>query len=162
MEEEKNLEFHSELKAVPFEGLNSQEMNLIHKAIGARDRSHSPYSNFKVGAAILMANGQVVLGANQENAAYPSGLCAERVAMFSAGVEFPKERMEALAVCVDERATNLPFPCGGCLQVMSEYEFMQKESLKLYLIHPTKELVYTTQSTRDLLPFSFNESHLPD
>lgn len=162
MEEPKNIVFQCELKARPFSALSTKELNLVHKALGARNRSHAPYSKFQVGAALLLSNGHIVLGANQENAAYPSGLCAERVALFTAGVQYPKEKVEAIAVCVMEGAKQLPLPCGGCLQVMSEYEYQQKSAIKVYLIEEDKELVYLTESTRDLLPFSFNESHLPN
>jgi cytidine deaminase len=145
-----------------YEELSESELNLIHKALGARDRSHSPYSNFQVGAAALLSNGEIVLGANQENAAYPSGLCAERVALFSAAIQFPKEQVKLLAVCVPDDAAGLPFPCGSCLQVAAEYEFKQEEHIKLFLIQPVNQVVYLAKSVKHLLPFSFNKSHLQD
>ncbi len=157
-----DLTFNCNLKAVPFAELSESEMQLVNAALDARKSSHSPYSNFQVGAALRLENQQIVSGSNQENAAYPSGLCAERVALFAAGAQHPNVDIESLAVCVKQGAPNLPFPCGGCLQVMSEYEHKQDKAMTLYLIHPTKDLVYRAQSTRDLLPFGFNESHLPD
>lgn len=136
-------------------------MQLVELCLKARSRSRAPYSEFEVGASLLLENGQFVLGANQENAAYPSGLCAERTALFSSGVNFPGVPIKALAVSVPDDAPQIPFPCGGCLQVMAEYEFEQKQPLKVYLVHNSKHLVYLAEGTKHLLPFSFNESHLP-
>tara|TARA_B100001115_G_scaffold184921_1_gene189866 strand:+ start:2634 stop:3122 length:489 start_codon:yes stop_codon:yes gene_type:complete len=158
----KKLEFHCELQAQSYEDLKPSEWELVQKALEARNRSHSPYSKFQVGAAVRLANQTIIQGANQENAAYPSGLCAERVALFAAGVQFPNMTFEALAVCVPDTSTNLPFPCGGCLQVMAEYEYKQQSGLELFLIYPAEELVFRAESTRHLMPFSFNESHLPE
>lgn len=162
MEKHQDLEFTCRLRAIPYSELEEQDLDLVKQALEARKTSHSPYSKFSVGAALRMENGAIILGSNQENAAYPSGLCAERVALFAAGVQLPKEPMDTLAVCVMDGATNLPFPCGGCLQVMSEYEYQQNKPLKVLLIVQSKDLIYKANSVKDLLPFSFNESHLPD
>lgn len=162
MDKHQDLEITCRLQAVPYSELEEQDLDLVKQALEARKTSHSPYSKFSVGAALRMQDGTVVIGSNQENAAYPSGLCAERVALFAAGAQMPKERMDTIAVCVMDGATDLPFPCGGCLQVMSEYEYQQKEALKVLLIVQSKDLVYRANSVKDLLPFSFNESHLPD
>jgi cytidine deaminase len=161
LEESRNLKFQCELKAIPFAELNAEERELAERCLKARDNSRAPYSNFPVGAALLLKNGEHIIGANQENAAYPSGLCAERTALFAAGVNYPGVQIEALAVSIPDHAPHIPFPCGGCLQVMAEYEYAQKQALKVYLVHSDREWVYLAEGTRHLLPFSFNESHLP-
>ena len=161
MKKYQDLEITCRLQAQSYSELEQEDLDLVKRALEARETSHSPYSKFSVGAALRLKNGAVIIGSNQENAAYPSGLCAERVALFSAGVQMPNEPMETLAVCVKDGATDWPFPCGGCLQVMSEYEFKQDAPLTVLLIVQAKELVYRASSIKDLLPFSFNESHLP-
>lgn len=162
MEDPKDLTFNCRLRALPFQSLNKEQSILVQRALDARSRSYSPYSKFQVGAALELESGDIVIGANQENAAYPSGLCAERVALFTAGVQFPNLKIQALAVSIMEGSPHIPFPCGSCLQVMSEYEHQQAQTFPIYLIHAAKEVVYVSESTRDLLPFSFNESHLPE
>lgn len=162
MEEKFGLSFNCELKGRQRKDLESWEETLVQKSLEARNFSRSPYSKFQVGAALLLSNGEHVLGANQENAAYPSGLCAERTALFSAAVQFPGIEIVAIGVSIPDHAPHIPFPCGGCLQVMAEYEYEQKSPMKVYLIHPNGEQVYIAEGLRNLLPFGFNESHLPE
>jgi cytidine deaminase len=138
------------------------ELNLWNQAKKACDKSYSPYSNFGVGAAILLRNGEVVLGANQENAAYPSGLCAERVAFFTCGVQFPMEEIQMIAVIA--RKANTTFfvpaaPCGACRQVMSEYEDKQQKPIAL-LFQTGANGVFKINAVADLLPFKFGSEHL--
>ena len=102
-----------------FEELHEKDQELMNRAIQARENAYAPYSNFKVGAAVLMENGEVVIGSNQENASYPSGLCAERVAVFQAGAKYPGLTIEAIAITAasDHYLVNQPAgPCGNCRQ----------------------------------------------
>jgi cytidine deaminase len=135
---------------------------LITEALKARANSYAPYSNFPVGAAVLLENGQVVQGNNQENAAYPSGLCAERTALFASRAVHPKQKITAIAVCVKQSAKHVPFPCGGCLQVMAEVEQSQDFPLAVYLIHHDAQTVWRAKNVGQLLPFAFGAKHLKD
>src|SRR3970040_2328597 len=100
--------------------------NLMEQAIATRKKAYAPYSKFRVGVAILLDNGKIVLGSNQENAAYPSGLCAERVAIFQAGAVYPEAKIIRMAITAasDTNTTAAPIPpCGACRQSIAEYEF---------------------------------------
>src|SRR5690554_7087575 len=108
----------------------------MKKAQQAREDAYAPYSRFKVGAALLLDSGEVITGNNQENAAYPSGLCAERVVVFSAGANFPGQTMTALTITIrsESRKIGEPLaPCGACRQSLLEYEQKQKSPLSIYL-----------------------------
>src|SRR5690606_151667 len=99
------------------EELTEVARELMQKAVEARKKAYAPYSKFKVGAALLLSNGEVVIGSNQENASYPSGLCAERVAVFQAGAQFPDAQVELMAISAasDRRTVLTPVPpCGAC------------------------------------------------
>jgi cytidine deaminase len=131
---------------------------LMEQAITIRKNAYAPYSKFKVGAAILLSNGKVVLGSNQENAAYPSGLCAERVAIFQAGTLYPRETILqiALSASSDVNETKQPIPpCGACLQAISEYELKQKAGIAISFMGNTGE-IYQTESVKNLLPLMFD------
>lgn len=141
--------------------LSEAWQELVQKADAARSGSHSPYSNFQVGAALLLDSGEVVIGSNQENAAYPSGLCAERTALFWAGANYPNQKVLAIAVTVPNRAEHIPFPCGSCLQVISEYQHKQELPINILLKHPQSQQVYLAKGVQNLLPFAFEKSHLP-
>lgn len=124
--------------------------------------AYAPYSGFKVGAIIKLENGEMVSGSNQENAAYPSGLCAERVAVFSAGSSFPGIKMTEIFIQIDPGPGRLGFPaapCGACRQVMLEYEEKQGAPLKIYC-RGTGPEVLCFESVNELLPFSFGKTHL--
>ncbi len=124
----------------------------------AVDHAYAPYSRYKVGAAILLDNGQIVQGNNQENAVYPLGLCAERVALFSAGTNFPEAKPLVLAITIASQ--NKPgFPCGSCRQAMVEFESRFDQKIKL-LIDSKDDQVIVIDSVRDILPFSFDENNL--
>ena len=132
--------------------------SLVKKSEEAQLSSYAPYSRFKVGAAILMENGEIVLGSNQENAAYPSGLCAERVAFFSAGVLHSDTTINAIAISAsaDKFDINeLLSPCGACRQVMLEYEHKQGENI-LVILKGVGSQVVVFNSLKDLLPVPFN------
>lgn len=151
---------HSELEPLALASLNADDRALVDSALLARESSHSPYSQFAVGAALRLRNGQIVKGSNQENAAYPSGLCAERTALFFAGAEYPREAVEKIVVCVPDRVTHLPFPCGACLQVMAESQARQAQALEVWLLHPSEPVVYRAANVDQLLPFAFVKDNL--
>lgn len=148
--------------------LNERELNeisgpyreLVQQARDARNNSYSPYSGFAVGAAVMLETGEVFSGSNQENAAYPSGLCAERTALFFAKHQHPKKRVEAIAVTVDERSRHLPFPCGSCLQVISEFEAQQKDPIQILLVHPQQNKLWQANGVKNLMPFAFGKENL--
>ncbi|MBO6067751.1 MAG: cytidine deaminase [Bacteroidales bacterium] len=137
--------------------LPAEWKSLLQKAIDATGRAYAPYSNFKVGAAILLDNGEVVCGSNQENAAYPSGLCAERSACYYAGATYPGARMLAIAVaaCQDDRLTETPtYPCGACRQALVEYEELGGAPMTVIVGSAGRVEVFA--SVKDLLPFYFD------
>ena len=144
------------------ENLNHEEQNLMQQAITIRKKAYAPYSNFRVGAAILLDNGEVVLGSNQENAAYPSGLCAERVAIFYAGANFPDAKILKIAITAtsDFAANTTPIPpCGSCRQSIAEYEFKQELPIEMYFMGESG-MVYKSNSLKNLLPFTFDKNFL--
>lgn len=110
--------------------LHGNVQSLMQQSITARHNAYAPYSNFTVGCAILLENGEVVTGNNQENAAYPSGLCAERVAIYAAGAQYPGVAIEMMALTaspIDDSLTIPVPPCGACRQAIAEYENRQKK-----------------------------------
>jgi cytidine deaminase len=134
----------------------------MHQAVETRKNAYAPYSKFRVGAAILLDNGKVVLGSNQENAAYPSGLCAERVAIFQAGAIYPDAKIIKLAITAasDSNPTLSPIPpCGACRQSIAEYEFKQNTPIEIYFMGESGE-VYKSNSIENLLPLSFDKTSL--
>jgi len=142
--------------------LPSEIQSLMEKAIETRKKAYAPYSKFRVGAAILLDNGQIVLGSNQENAAYPSGLCAERVAIFQAGAIYPDAKIVKLAITAasDTNPTMSPIPpCGACRQSIAEYEFKQDIPIEIYFMGESGE-VYKSDSIANLLPLSFDKKYL--
>lgn len=136
--------------------------NLMQKAIKVRDKAYSPYSRFQVGAAILLDNGKVVTGSNQENASYPSGLCAERTAIFYAGSQYPKQLIKSIALTassIDKINTKPVPPCGACRQAIAEYEQKQKSAISIYFMGKTGK-VKMVESLLSLLPLAFSEEYL--
>lgn len=136
--------------------------SLMNDAIAVRKKAYAPYSKFRVGAALLLDNGQIVLGSNQENAAYPSGLCAERAAIFHAGSVYPEATIVKMAITAasDTNPTLAPIPpCGSCRQSIAEYEFRQKQPIEIYFMGESGE-VYKSDSLENLLPFSFDKNFL--
>ena len=133
---------------------------LYKKAIEARERAYAPYSNFKVGAALMLENGEIFTGNNQENAAYPSGLCAERVAVSAARSVFPSVAITSLVIVTSAKHIQEPIsPCGSCRQVLVEYEFDQNKSFDIYLQSQNDHIIRVT-SAKHLLPFSFHSDIL--
>jgi cytidine deaminase len=142
--------------------LPSEDKVLMNKAIEVRKTAYAPYSKFSVGAAILLENDQVVLGNNQESAAYPSGMCAERVAIWKAGSDFPGVKIKKLAISASSTISKVDKPvgpCGGCRQTLSEYEINQKEAMEVIFMGEVGEVIKTS-SLLSLLPFSFDSSYL--
>ena len=140
------------------EELGAADRALLEAAIDAVKGSYAPYSKFNVGAAVRLADGTVVKGANQENAAFPSGLCAERTAMFAAGAQHPGVAFESLAVVCswDGSLTQAPgAPCGACRQVMAQYERLAGKPLRIILGSGGPILVFT--GVESLMPLIFND-----
>ncbi len=148
-----------------YEGISdlpSEIQSLMEQAIETRKNAYAPYSRFRVGAAILLDNGKIILGSNQENAAYPSGLCAERVAIFQAGAIYPNAKIVKLAITAasDTNPTLSPIPpCGACRQSIAEYEFKQDTPIEIYFMGESGE-VYKSNSINNLLPLSFDKTSL--
>ena len=149
-----------EFTEVPLHELNEIEKTLYDKALNASQKAYAPYSRFHVGAAALLENGQIVTGCNQENAAYPSGLCAERVTLFAAAANYPDTPVEALAIiaCQNGQIKEQISPCGACCQVLIETETRFDRPIKIMLCG--KEQVRILSSSRMLLPFSFTSNDL--
>lgn len=152
-------------KATLFENLEelfSEDRMLMNKAIQARKNAYAPYSKFSVGAAILLENKEIICGNNQENAAYPSGMCAERVAVWKAGSEYPNVKIIKIAITASSSITKVDKPvgpCGACRQSLSEYEIKQKQHFEILFMGETGQIIKTT-SLQSLLPFSFDSSYL--
>lgn len=137
--------------------LTPVEKSLLDAARRATYRSYSPYSGFSVGAAVLLDDGTIVEGSNQENSSYPQGICAERTAIFYAGSRYPDKKI--LALCIAARGTDGSFttlpvtPCGGCRQALLESEYRQKSPIKV-LLYGLDE-IYIISSAQQLLPLAF-------
>jgi cytidine deaminase len=142
--------------------LDTRDQDLCAEAVKAMKNSHSPYSKFRVGAALLLKSGKIIHGSNQENVAYPSGLCAERVALFYWGANHPDDPIISMAVTAhtDEFELHKPVTsCGSCLQVLAEYEKMQSQPVKVILF-VSKGPVWVTNGIESFLPFLFFEDRL--
>lgn len=142
--------------------LDSENQMLFKKAIKVRDTAYAPYSNFLVGTAILLANGKVITGSNQENAAYPSGLCAERVAIYYAAAKYPN--IDILKIVISAKSNikkvDKPVaPCGSCRQAIAEYETKQVKDIKLLFMGETGEIIESS-SLKNLLPLGFDKTFL--
>jgi cytidine deaminase len=142
--------------------LNTADRELCQKAVKALATSHSPYSKFKVGTAVLLQSGKILYASNQENVAYPSGLCAERVALFNWGANHADDPIVCMAVTAQSDEFELLKPvtsCGACLQVMAECEKMQTTPIK-FLLYCLDGLVWEISGVQSLLPFMFFEERL--
>ena len=146
-----------------YEELNDEEKKLVDAAKEATNRSYAPYSRFQVGAAVRLAGGVLVSGSNQENAAYPSGICAERTTLFYANSQYPDRAVEALAIAAQTGGKFIEHPtapCGACRQVILETEERYHHPIRIYL-YGTDE-VYIVNSIVSLLPLCFGKSDLPE
>ena len=155
----KNLELKSIITAYQLEELSLEEQHLVKQAIEATDRSYAPYSKFHVGAALLLNNGEVVIGCNQENAAYPAGICAERTALFAAGAQYPDVPVKTLAIAARTANGELQdepvSPCGICRQVIIETETRFNQQVRILLYGRNK--IYAIDGIGSLMPLSFTE-----
>lgn len=142
--------------------LSSIDQELIQKAQLACDSAYAPYSDFHVGAALLLDNGVIVTGNNQENVAYPSALCAERVAIYYAGSQYPKTAVKTIAITCKSDTVHLKeplSPCGACRQAMAEYETRHNTKIKVILVSENTK-IRVVESVADLLPFMFQAEEL--
>ena len=144
------------------EELIQVDRELMQAAIEARKKAYAPYSGFSVGAAVLLENGEVIRGSNQENAAYPSGLCAERVAVFYAGANYPGVKINTIAITAASKnftVEKAAVPCGSCRQAISEYEVKQESPIALFLMGE-KGKVLQCSAIGDILPLAFTSNDL--
>lgn len=159
----KKIKIESFLEVYPSQKeLPETIFDLMQAAIQARDKAYAPYSQFVVGAAIALENGEIVCGSNQENASYPSGLCAERTAIYYAGAQFPGVAIQAIAITAKSllKPTLKPIPpCGACRQAIAEYEIKQQSPIELYFMGESGEVV-KSDSLENLLPLLFTSKHL--
>ena len=142
--------------------LESSAQALLQKAAEARKKAYAPYSKFLVGAALELENGELISGSNQENASYPSGLCAERTAVYYAGAEFPNQKILRMAIVAGSSITptTKPIPpCGACRQALSEYEVKQNTPMKLYFMGTSGQIA-VSKSVENILPWIFDKAVL--
>ena len=154
------IDMKSNTIQIQYEQLHNSELSKSDKqlfdfAVNAAMKAYAPYSKFHVGAALLLSDGTIVCGNNQENIAYPSGLCAERVALFSAGAQYPDKAVIAIAIAAvyNDTITDTISPCGSCCQVLLETEQRFKQKIRILLCG--KEETKILKSVSSLLPFSF-------
>lgn len=159
----KELTITAIIKVYRYEELDKADQALLKNAMDATERSYAPYSRFSVGAAALLEDGTVVTGSNQENAAYPSGLCAERTTLFYANSRYPGQPVKTLAIAArtenDFIEQPIP-PCGACRQVILETEKRYNQPIRILLYG--KECIYEIKSIGDLLPLSFDASAMEE
>jgi cytidine deaminase len=142
--------------------LNDEEQDLIREARESAIKAYAPYSDFHVGAAVLLENGKIIRGNNQENASYPIGLCAERVAIFSAGANYPNVKIKSIAITAWSGKFHIhkPVPpCGACRQAIAEYENRFRQNIKILLTGETGKII-VSESIQNLLPLGFNADDL--
>jgi len=151
------LEVYESIDEIP-----QDVQDLMQEAAKVRENAYAPYSSFKVGAAILLENEKIVVGSNQENASYPSGLCAERTAIYATGAQYPNSRILKIAITAKSlrhKVISPVPPCGACRQALVEYEVKQEEPIELYFMGETGKVV-KAESIKDLLPLVFDNSCL--
>jgi len=153
-------EFHFSYELLPSKSeLNANDQLLAEQAIDAMNKAYAPYSKFHVGAALQLITGEIIQGNNQENIAYPSGLCAERVALFYSGANFPGIEIETLCIVATGDLvpkSHILSPCGSCRQVMLESENRQKKPIRVILINQDGTILIVN-SVKDFLPFGFGK-----
>ncbi|KAA2215817.1 MULTISPECIES: cytidine deaminase [Maribacter] len=145
-----------------FEEMQEGDRMLLKKSVEARNNAYAPYSKFQVGAALKLENGEIVIGNNQENASYPSGLCAERVAVFYAGAKFPNVAIKTLAISVQSKNSEVlepAAPCGNCRQSLFEYEHRQKSPIRILMMGAQGKVV-ECPSVAAILPLGFDKTYL--
>ncbi|MEL6558290.1 MAG: cytidine deaminase [Bacteroidota bacterium] len=154
----KEKEFSISYKILSENELSEEQKKTMEAATNAVKTAYSPYSNYQVGAALFLENGEVVAGNNQENAVYPLGLCAERVALFNSGTLYPTVKPLLLALTV--ASENKPgFPCGSCRQALIEFELRFECEISILIESRNNEYIYF-DSVKEILPFAFDQSNL--
>jgi len=144
------------------EEVSDDIQNLMKQAVNIREKAYAPYSKFSVGAALLLENGEIVTGNNQENASYPSGLCAERTAIYYAGAQYPNVKILKIVITAGSQTkpTTTPIPpCGACRQAIAEYEVKQESLIEIYFMGETGKVI-KSNSLANLLPLIFDKSAL--
>jgi cytidine deaminase len=144
------------------EDLSKSEKALMKIAVEARENAYAPYSQFLVGAAVLLDNSEIVIGNNQENASYPSGLCAERVALFQAGAKYPNVAIHTIAISASSNIHKVDkpaAPCGNCRQAIAEYEQKQNSPIAILMMGFSGK-IFKCESLEDILPLAFGSSYL--
>jgi len=144
------------------EELAQADRLLVKKAEEASFSAYAPYSQFRVGAAVFLSNGEIITGNNQENASYPEGLCAERVALFSALAQYPKQQIKAIAICGNPsnvQTNDFISPCGACRQVLMECEQRCNNEIRILFTKTTDE-VLAVEGCKNLLPFAFEMNNI--
>lgn len=157
----KEIELNIRIRVYRYEELSETDRELTDAAIEATRRSYAPYSKFSVGAAVRLQNGVIVTGSNQENAAYPSGLCAERTTLFYVNSRYPDEAVDTLVIAARNEKGFLESPippCGACRQVMLETEQRYRHPIRILLY--SRQDIYEIRGTKDLLPLSFGSEYL--
>lgn len=152
-----NLEVYKSMADLP-----EEDLELLKMAKKAVKSAYAPYSNFYVGAAVLLENGKKLTGNNQENAAYPSSLCAERVAIYHASAIYPKVPIKTIAISVTSKSHLISepiSPCGACRQAISEYESRDEAPIRIIMSGETGK-IYVSESIENLLPLMFSKKHL--
>ncbi len=152
----KEINLVAKISICPYIELTEEDKNLIEKSKEALKGAYAPYSKFYVGAAVE-CSGNIVIGSNQENEAYPSGMCAERVALYSTSAQYPMQTISTIAISAYNKNTEeeaAAFPCGACRQVLLEYEKRQNSPIRILVC--AKNEVYIIESAKSLLPLSFN------
>ena len=152
----KEIDLVAKISICQYIELTEEDKNLISKSKEALKEAYAPYSNFYVGVAVV-CSGNIVIGSNQENEAYPSGMCAERVALYSASAQYPMQTISAIAISAYNKNNEedaVAFPCGACRQVLLEYEKRQNSPIRILVC--AKNEVYIIDSAKSLLPLSFN------
>lgn len=157
----REINLTTKIVVYPLSECTETEKKLIEAAKNATMRAYAPYSGFNVGAAVLLENGEIISGNNQENAAYPSGLCAERTTVFFANAAHPDQKIEAIAIAAWHKGqftNDVVTPCGACRQVLLETENRFKAPMKILMFG--NESVYVLGSAKELLPLSFGDEML--
>lgn len=158
----REIELSTKVKACRYEELSSSDRILVDAAREATARSYAPYSGFSVGAAVRLTNGEIVTGNNQENAAYPSGLCAERTTLFWANAQYPDAAVETLAIAARNANGELPVPispCGACRQVILEVEKRHNRPMRI-ILYGARESFIIEEGVKALLPLCFDTDFL--
>lgn len=157
----KDLTILTKIRVYSLDEADESTKKLIEKAKEASLQAYAPYSKYHVGAALRLANGEIIGGSNQENAAYPTGICAERTAIFYANANFSDQPVEAVAIIAhykDNFVENICTPCGMCRQALLEVENRFKQPIKLYMC--SKDQIYEVNSIQEILPLSFGSNKL--